>query len=374
MQSYLKHSFCLFITTAVLLGCGACASHKKVKTVKAKNVILMIGDGMGVAQVYAALTAKKGELNMAAFPITGFSKTNSSDNYITDSAAGATALSTGQKTYNSAVGMDNAARPRETILETAQKNGFATGLVATSELQHATPASFAAHQPFRYKYEEISLDLTQSRPQLMIGGGYKYFTQRKDGRNLIDSLTAHNYTVVRDLKTAQNTAVLPLAVIASDTAMPKMQQGRGNYLPDATALSLKLLSRAGRKGFFVMIEGSQIDWGGHANESDYIIAEAVDFDNAVGEALAFAKKDGNTLVIVTADHETGGYTLNGGNLKTGEVEGRFTSGKHTGVMVPVFAYGPGAEQFSGVYHNTEIYFKMMAALQLDVPEEPAGQN
>ena len=108
-----------------------------------------------------------------------------------------------------------------------------------------------------------------------------------------------------------------------------------------------------------MIEGSQIDWGGHANNSDYIIKEMVDFDNCIGKVLDFAEKDGETLVIITADHETGGYALVGGNLEKGEVVGKFSTDYHTGVMVPVFAFGAGAEHFAGIYHNIEIYKKMM---------------
>lgn len=111
-----------------------------------------------------------------------------------------------------------------------------------------------------------------------------------------------------------------------------------------------------------MVEGSQIDWGGHDNDQDYITSEVIDFDKAVGAALEFAKKDSNTLVIVTADHETGGMGLNGGNIETGKVDAKFTTKGHTGVMVPVFAHGPGAEKFMGVYENTEIFRKMLISL------------
>jgi alkaline phosphatase len=112
---------------------------------------------------------------------------------------------------------------------------------------------------------------------------------------------------------------------------------------------------------FLMIEGAQIDWGGHANDTKYIVDEMIDFDNAIGKVLEFAKKDGNTLVIVTADHETGGFTINKGSTETGMVEGKFTTGSHTGVMIPVFAYGPGSEAFGGFYENNEIFHKMMKA-------------
>jgi alkaline phosphatase len=142
-----------------------------------------------------------------------------------------------------------------------------------------------------------------------------------------------------------------------------MAKGRGNMLPDATEMALKMLNK-NKSGYFIMIEGSQIDWGGHDNDVKYIVDEMVDFDNAVGKALQFARKDGETLVIVTADHETGGFGITGGNLTTGIVQGSFLSKDHTASMVPVFAYGPGSEGFTGVQDNTDIFRKCVDLLGL----------
>ncbi len=114
---------------------------------------------------------------------------------------------------------------------------------------------------------------------------------------------------------------------------------------------------------FLMIGGSQIDWGGHANDIQYLTEEMIDFDQAIGKVLEFAAMDKNTLVIITADHETGGLSVNDGNSKTGEVEGKFTTKSHTGIMIPVFAYGPGSEAFAGFYENNEIFHKMMRAFR-----------
>jgi alkaline phosphatase len=135
-----------------------------------------------------------------------------------------------------------------------------------------------------------------------------------------------------------------------------MSKGRGDILPDATIMALKLLKK-NRNGFFLMVEGSQIDWGGHDNDLNYVLNEVLDFDRAVGKALEFAAKDGNTLVIVTADHETGGLGLTGGSILKGEVQGSFILKDHTATMVPVFAFGPGAEIFTGVQDNTNIFKK-----------------
>jgi len=149
--------------------------------------------------------------------------------------------------------------------------------------------------------------------------------------------------------------------------MSAKAKGRGDFLPNATELGIQFLNKD-NSNFFLMVEGSQIDWGGHANDSDYLISELIDFDNAIGKALDFAKRDGNTLVIVTADHETGGFTLaaktktrdNGKEYSDySEVEGRFSTNGHSATLIPVFAYGPGAEEFNGVYQNNEIFHKIL---------------
>ena len=118
----------------------------------------------------------------------------------------------------------------------------------------------------------------------------------------------------------------------------------------------------------MMIEGSQIDWGGHANDLNYAVNEMLDFDKAIGVAIDFAEKDKNTLVIITADHETGGLALTDGDMKTGRIEGKFITTDHTGVMIPVFAYGPGAEAFSGIYENNLIFNKMMNAFGFETEQ------
>jgi alkaline phosphatase len=153
--------------------------------------------------------------------------------------------------------------------------------------------------------------------------------------------------------------------------MDPVAKGRGDFLPKATELGIQFLNKdADNSNFFIMIEGSQIDWGGHANDADYLISELIDFDDAIGKALDFAEKDGNTLVIVTADHETGGFTLSSTLKKTedgnsysdySEITGTFSTDGHSATLIPVFAYGPGSEAFSGVYENTEIFHKILEA-------------
>src|SRR6056297_820153 len=328
----------------------------KFKTDNPRNIILLIGDGMGISQLQAGLTANRGRLFLENFKHIGFSKTHSSDNYITDSAAGGTAISTGVKTYNGAIGVDPEKNPVETILEKAEEKGLATGLVSTSSITHATPASFIAHQTSRNMYEEIAADFLKTDIDVFIGGGYNHFANREDGLNLIEKLKENGYKVEQDISKIKKVKKGKLAGLTAPAHNARIEE-RGDMLEVATETALNILKR-NKKGFFLMVEGSQIDWGGHAASTIYVVEDMLDFDKAVGEAIEFASKDKETLVIVTADHEPGGMAILEGNPETGMVKGEFTTGGHTGLMVPVFAYGPGAEKFTGIMDNTDINKKM----------------
>ncbi len=325
---------------------------------KPKNIILMIGDGMGTTHLFAAYTANGGTLNITNMPYSGFATTQSADNYTTDSAAAGTALSTGKRTYNGAIAVDLDKKPIPTILEIAEQNGMGTGLVSSSAITHATPASFIAHNESRNNYEEIAADFLKTDIDLFIGGGKSFFEEREDGRNLLEELKAKNYLVFDSISQAANPEKAPLAILTA----PKHNSvwpGRGELIPDATEKAIKVLSKQ-KKGYFLMVEGSQIDWGGHENNTGYIVKETLDFDRAVGKALELAALDGETLIIVTADHETGGMAIETGDFEKGEVHAKYTTGHHSGVMVPVFTYGPGAEHFTGVMKNTDIFQKMFS--------------
>lgn len=327
------------------------------------NIILMIGDGMGLAHLYAAMTANGGHLFMENFKNCGFSKTYSSDNYITDSAAGGTALATGTKTYNGGIGVDPDKKPVANIREKAEKKGMKTGLVATTIITDATPAVFVAHVASRSSLEDIAADFLKTDIDVFIGGGAKNFEERKDGRNLSNELRNKGYQVlynINDIKKVKSGKLAGLIAPGDNPIMPE----RGAMLVPATEKAIELLSQ-GKKGFFLMVEGSDIDHLAHQNNTTGVVMEALDFDKAVGSALKFASTNGETLIIVTADHETGGMTLNGGDYTTGKVTGKFTSGGHTGIAVPVYAYGPGADQFTGFMENTDIAKKMMKLLGLN---------
>jgi alkaline phosphatase len=351
----------------LLLALAFCSFQNKPtpvekKSVSApKNIILLIGDGMGLTQVTAGMYANGNKLNLERFPNTGLMKTHSSSHLVTDSAAGATAFSCGCKTYNGAIGVTKAKKPCVTILEQAKKNGLATGLVVTSSITHATPAAFIAHVNSRVEMEDIATYFLQTDLDFFVGGGLQYFNQRKkDQRNLYTELEAKGYCMSNFQKTKLSEITpSPNQPFGWFSAIgePDSVSGGRDYLPLAARMATDFLKNRTEKGFFLMLEGSQIDWGCHANNGPRAVAEMLDFDAAVGAVLRFAEADGNTLVIVTADHETGGLTL-----EQGEgfeiLDYDFTTGHHTASMVPVFAFGPGAEQFGGIMDNTDIYWKM----------------
>ncbi len=338
-------------------------AKKKSNKKKVKNIIFLIGDGMGTSHVYAGLMANKGESYIKTMPFSGFNKTNSSDKLITDSAAGATAFSIGEKTHNGAIGVDRNDVPKKTILEMAEEKGMGTGLVATCDITHATPASFIAHQPSRGMHEEIALEFLNTEIDVFIGGGKKYFNQRKDSINLLLKLENKGYDIVTSMDSLKFAKGEKIAALVADDQLQPYLLGRGEMLKPSAEYAMNLLKK-NKKGFFLMIEGSQIDWGGHDNNVPYIITEMLDFDRTVGEVLKFAAKDGETLVVITADHETGGFSINGGDLATGVVEGKFTTGGHTAVMVPVYSFGPQAELFSGIMENNDIFYKFKEVLEL----------
>ena len=328
----------------------------------AQNAILVIGDGMGLAQVTAGLVAGGGSLVLESFPIVGLSKTFSSGQLVTDSAAAATALACGVKTKNGAIGVDAAGRRVPALVELARLKGMRTGLVVTSSITHATPAAFYAHQISRKNDEAIARDLVASGLDLFIGGGRRFFDRRSDGCDLMAELEAAGYELVTDPRGLAAAKEPRLAGLVAEEDLPTITNGRGDYLPDAVGTSLSRLP--GPKGFFLMVEGSQVDFGAHDHDASRTIAEILDLDLAIARALDFARRDGETLVVVTADHETGGIALTSGSLEKSTVEARFGTREHTATMVPVFAFGPGAESFAGIYENTGVFDRIRSALGL----------
>ena len=316
---------------------------------------------MGVAHVYAAMSISQQSFSLEQFPFSGFSITYSVDNYITDSGAGATAIACGVKTNNGMIGMTPDSTAVPSITEIANRHGLATGVVSTSAVTHATPASFVAHNAGRSNYEDIATDFLKGTIDLFIGGGEDHFRNRKDGNDLTLDLKAQGFEVVYTLDEMNTSNSRKIAGLLAKEHMPTVLEGRTGALEAMTRKAIETLSRD-KDGFFLMVEGSQIDWGGHENNADYTLTEMIDLDNAVGVALEFARQNGQTLIVVTADHETGGLTIPGGNIKENEISVSFSTTGHTAVMVPVFSYGPGAENFSGINENTfflDMFLKLL---------------
>jgi alkaline phosphatase len=326
---------------------------------KPKNIILLIGDGTGLSQISASQFFNENPSNFDRFPVIGLIKTSAANSLITDSAAGATAFASGIKTYNGAIGVSVDSTSVPTIVEIVSEKGLSTGLVATSSITHATPACFFAHTKSRGLEEDIASFLVTSAIDFFAGGGLKFFKHRIDGKDLVEELKNNGFSI--DTTSLKKTSANKNGFLLAEGGMPKMLEGRGDFLPNATQIAIEQLSQ-NEQGFFLMIEGSQIDWGGHANDADYLISELIDFDNAIGIALDFAKLNGETLVIVTADHETGGFTLANDGSDYNKIKATFSTNGHSATMVPVFAKGPGATLFGGIYENTRIYHKMMELL------------
>jgi alkaline phosphatase len=347
----------------------ACANKSSEVSKRPKNVVLLIADGTGLSQVSAAFYYKDTPVNYQRFQNIGLIRTSSSRQKITDSGAGATAFASGVKTYNGAIGVADDSTSVRNLVEIASQNNLKTGVIATSSITHATPACFYAHQVHRNMAEEIATQLPTAELDFFAGGGLQFFNQRSDGKNYIEKLIQNNFTIdtlaLGTYESIENNK--KQGYLLAKDGMKKITEGRGDFLPEATELALQFLSKE-KTGFFAMVEGSQVDWGGHDNDANYLISELIDFDETIGKVLDFAESDGETLVVVTSDHETGGFTLASKKIKRNEgmsyndyneLEPSFATNGHSAALIPVFAYGPGSEIFSGVYENTEIFHKIL---------------
>lgn len=326
-------------------------------TRKVKNIILLIGDGMGPAQIQAGQTTNHGRLNMTECHFSGFSQTASANSGTTDSAAGATAMACGEKTNNRYIGVDAQGKPLPSLPDLLSQYGIKNGIISVGDITDATPAAFYAHQLDRESSQLIAHDLLTSHVDILIGSNQKSFMNNAD-KQLMGKLAAKQYHLVTSLPDLKNVSDGKQLVLLKDSDTRPVKNGRGDMLRQSLNETIRLLS-SNKKGFFIMAEGAQIDYGGHANDLPYIVTELHDFDKTVAEALKFADQDGETLVIVTADHETGGLSILDASATQNMVLGAFSTNDHTSVNVPVFAYGPHSQDFIGTYQNTEIFRKIL---------------
>ena len=321
---------------------------------KVRNVILLIGDGMGNGAVNAAMYANGGELTMTNLKTMGYVRTQSADNFTTDSAASGTAYATGQKTRNGFLGVDTAAVEIKNLPEKLAPLGFACGVVSTDELDGATPAAFFAHQRSRGASEEIWADLAESSLVFASAGSRKTFENQP--MKTRDSIS-DKFEVVYSPDDAKIAGSDRLVYLPESVQYDE----RGDYLPSTTEMAIEYLSERG-KGFFLMVEGARIDKEEHGNNFKGMVRETLDFDKAVEAAIRFAEQDGHTLVIISADHETGAVTLGHCNPSDGYASGTFASSGHSPVMVPLFAYGPRSGEFTGTQENSDVSNKIFRIL------------
>lgn len=332
-----------------------------------KNVIMLIGDGMGISHVTAARLALEdgaySKLNLDSMPYTGFSINFSTSHVVTDSAAGATALATGFRTDNGRISTLPDGRAVQTILLAAKELGFGTGIVATVNITDATPAAFVVHSDSRTYEKSIAKDMIKADVDVLLGGGLDTFgvnllTKKPRPNSIVKDAVARGYTYVADrdslmdLELTSDTKLLGL-FMGDDLSYEIQRFAIEPHLTEMTTRALDLLDQ-NPNGFFLMVEGSKIDRASHRNLEAEMLGEMLAFDEAVGVALEYAKNNPDTLVIVTADHETGGFAISGGQPTGENLKFDWVHTNHTGAMVPIYAFGSGAERFTGTLQITDI--------------------
>jgi alkaline phosphatase len=337
----------------------------------ARNVILFIGDGMGIGHVSAAsdlLSFPGDTLAMTDTPHVALVRSWVADNLAPDSASTGTAMATGFKTRTKAVGVLENGRVARNLFEVAQDQGLTTGVITTSGVVDATPATFTVHVEWRDDYHEIFEKMLASGTDLMIGGDWTRFSKAKKNPAYLDLLARaeelgqqHGYDVIRE-PNSMATAELPLLAL-----FPPRPSGGNSHGPPLATTALRgiELLRENPEGFLLLVECEITDEFGHSNDIDEVMNGMRELDEAVAAVLDETRADGDTLVVVTADHDTGTLAIIDGDYEEGLATVRWATGDHSSQWLPLFAFGPGAERFTGVLDNTEIGRLIAEALGLE---------
>ena len=316
-----------------------------------RSIIFIIADGTGIGQ-YSLSYYANGSFAPARFDHVGLVATHPNDGQcgttckrVTDSAASGTALSAGIKTYNGAIGVDQDTLAVKTMLEWAEEKNMATGLVATSTVTHATPASFAAHIDYRKKEKEIAQQFAEIEVEVILGGGKKFWPD-----SLIAAYESRGGQYINKIDAPLEPGKRILGLFA-DKALTPEHEGRSPSTTEMARLALSILEQ-NPNGYFVMIEESQVDWGGHSNSAEYIKGEMSSLNELVNFALDYQNDHPDVLVVLTSDHECGGVAVH--DAKDSGLDIRFTSDYHSANFVPIWATGPGSDVFDAFMDNTEI--------------------
>ena len=377
-----------------------------------KNIVLISADGMGICQWQAGMIAAKGKLNLNRMQIAGLVTTNPADVFCGDAPSHSTALATGFNSKKGAVSVDFDGKPLKTITELVKENGMAAGIVSANSLVEGSIVPFVGHAPNRMVLEPLTAAMVDGNIDVFIGAGSDFFTksvqggfgpgpgagggqggqrpggqgapggqggqggpgagaamqfgERKDNRNLINELKAKGWQVCHTMDEIKQVKSGKLAGFTGEQSNPNIQQGRGDMFPASVETALHILQNDS-KGFFLMVGDMYVDRASHNGRIELLCDETIDLDRAVGKALDFAEKDGQTLVLVVGSPEASGMSLVGGNIAEGTVEAKWSMpgmANHSGTQVPMFAYGPGAEDFGGVWENTELFAKMRKLLSV----------
>lgn len=383
----MKKTVSIFITLLSFLVLSSCSFEQNKKP---KNVIYLIADGMGFGAVSALLLTEETQTGFEMDPVIGLSETCSANNYVTDSPAGGTALATGTRTCNGFVGVDPDSVQLESILKKAQKMGKKTGIVVNTTLTEATPASFYAGVTSRRDSHKIAEQFTQSGVDIAIGAGLTAFIRRPDSIDLTAVLIDKGYDVYLDWKqviTSQSekfVGILQMGDVHRRNQKSSVTAGAADgaevclaaklaatttnedttrfsepneYLQKACTKAIQQLSKNAPNGFFLMVESAIIDGYGHNNDSEGMLQEMQEFNQTLKSLVTYVNEHPNTLLVVTADHETGGAGVTYKSYPINQPEGlrlNFSTKGHTGTVVPIFAYGAGAERFAGIYQNKDI--------------------
>ena len=320
------------------------------------QIILMIGDGNGLAQLASGMFVNGNELNLTQLKNMGLVKTQAADDFTTDSAAGATAYATGHKTNNRFIGMLPSGEIVKNLPNILNEYGFKSGIITTDKLSGATPAAFFAHVSERDDVKSIMEFLPKSDLDFFAGGGKSDL--KRSSIDLSQALIENGFSMVDNWSSISSNPASKIAYFASEESLSTLVKGRGDYLGKTTSATLGFLGKT-KAPFFLMIESAMIDSGGHGNSSEMIVEEVLDFDQTIGEVIQYADQNPGTLVIISADHETGGVTIPQGSIADHSVELNYQSDDHTGIPVPIFAYGAHSGDFRGVYENTEVFHRIM---------------
>ncbi|MBE6246399.1 MAG: alkaline phosphatase [Bacteroidales bacterium] len=380
----------ILLSSVLVLFVLQCCITKSGENLKPHNVIYLIGDGMGFGAVSSLLLSEEGETGFEMAPVIGLSETQSANNFVTDSPAGGTALATGTRTCNGFLGVGPDSVQLVSILKKAQQMGKKTGIVVNTTLTEATPGAFYAGVTSRSMSYRIAEQFTQSGVDVAVGAGLSAFINRPDSVDLTAVLIDKGYDVYLDWKSVLNThsekfvgilemgdvhrrnkssnktagaadgaevcLAAKLAAEASDGDTTRFSQPT-EYLEKASIKAIEQLSKNAPNGFFLMIESAIIDGYGHNNDSEGMIEEMQEFNRTLKALVEYVNEHPNTLLVVTADHETGGTGVGYKSHPVNEPQGlklNFSTKGHTGTVVPIFAYGAGAQEFAGIFQNREL--------------------